>query len=223
LSFIAMWQPKHIIRSLVGAYLILSLPVMFVFSYSEYVRYVAVQMVTNWRGKLIGLPAAYVGDSITAGGRNWGAPFEAINLAGSGYTVSQIRNQLPKAATYSPRRIFILAGTNDILGSDSFDPILFRQQYAHLLDSAADLDADVFITTIPFTSNQSHSRLIAEANSHIRDLAQHHGFNVVELNPIIAPEGLLLAEYTGDGVHLNSRAHSVWRKLLAEAVSRHQQ
>ena len=135
---------QRIIRLMVGAYCILSLPLVLVFLKSEYVRFVAVQTVTNWKGKLNGVSSVYVGDSITAGGRNWGSMLGAINLAGDGYTVSQIEGQLGKAETYSPKRVFILAGTNDILGRQATDLKQFELDYNSLLDRASGMNADIY-------------------------------------------------------------------------------
>ncbi|MFM8716098.1 MAG: hypothetical protein ACKOF3_04825, partial [Spartobacteria bacterium] len=92
-----MISRQRIIRFTIGTYFILTLPLVLVALKSEYVRFVAIQMVTNWKGKLSGISSAFVGDSITAGGRNWGTVLGAINLAGNGYTVWQVEGQLGKA------------------------------------------------------------------------------------------------------------------------------
>jgi len=124
-------------------------------------------MVTNWNGKLNGLSAAYIGDSITAGGRNWGSFLGAINLAGDGYTVWQIEGQLGKAEKYSPEKIFILAGTNDILGRRPFDLNQFELDYASLLDRAQEMEADIFVTLIPLTADSQANGIIPAANATI--------------------------------------------------------
>ena len=78
-----MTKKQVCIRVILIGYILCSLPIVVVFLKSEYVRFIAIQMVANWNGKLNGLSEAYIGDSITAAGRNWGAPFQAINLAGN--------------------------------------------------------------------------------------------------------------------------------------------
>jgi lysophospholipase L1-like esterase len=186
---------SRIIGLAVGAYCILTLPVMLVFLKSEYLRYAAIQTVTNWKGKLQGLPFAYVGDSITAGGRNWGSFFGAINLAGDGYTVWQIKSQTERAEKYSPKRLFILAGTNDLLErrqcepKQEFDLTQFESDYGSLLDLAAETKAEVYVTLIPFTSREERNRDIQSANDVILRLAQSKGIITLDLNPILAPRG----------------------------------
>lgn len=207
-----------IYRVAIVAYCIVTLPLVFISLKSEYVRYVAIQMATNWKGLLTALPAAYVGDSITAGGRNWGDVLGAINLAGDGYTVSQIECQLGKALKYSPRRIFILAGTNDILGPRPLDLKQFELDYSHLLDHALKLKAEVFVTLIPLTSREGPNRVIPSANQIIQSLTRERGIITINLNPIIAPHGTLLPQYTVDGVHFTNETYKIWRHALAKAV-----
>lgn len=209
-----------IFRFTVVAYCFVTLPLVFVCLKSEYVRYVAIQTVTNWKGLLTHLPDVYVGDSITAGGRNWGTIFGAINLAGDGYTVSQIESQLGKAAKYSPRRIFILAGTNDVLGSRQLDLKQFELDYSHLLDRAKKTNAYIFVTLIPVTSRQAPNRVISLANQIILDLARARGIITINLNPTIAPHGTLLPQYTVDGVHFTNETYKIWRHELAAAIQK---
>jgi hypothetical protein len=215
-----MTPRQRIIRLTVGAYCILSLPLVLVSLKSEYVRFVAVQTVTNWKGKLNGISSAYVGDSITAGGRNWGSMLGAINLAGDGYTVWQIEGQLGKAETYTPKRIFILAGTNDILGRRPFDLKQFELDYSSLLDRASGLKADIYVTLIPFTARAEANKMIPSANQTILRLASSRGVPTVDLNPTIAPDGILLPEYTVDGVHFSDGAYKIWRTALEAAIQK---
>lgn len=208
----------RLIRFTVLGYCLISLPVMFVFLNSEYVRYVAIQTVTNWRGKALGIPTAYIGDSITAGGRNWGSAFRSINLAGNGYTVLQIENQIGRAEVYSPKRIFILAGTNDILSRRPFDLKQFESDFQSLIFRAKNTKAEVYITLIPFTSREGYNNSIFVANEIIRKLAESSNIPVIDLNSTVAPNGKLLQQYTVDGVHLNGDAYRIWRSLIKNKI-----
>jgi lysophospholipase L1-like esterase len=198
-----MTLKKTFIRvSLIG-YILLSLPIVVLFCKSEYLRYVAVQMVANWRGKLSGLPAVYLGDSITVGGRNWGTPFGSINKGGNFYSVWQVETLIPEIEIYQPKRIFILAGTNDIIGNRPFEAGVFEDEYRHLLDRSLKVSSDTVVTLIPFTADKKHSENIMTANAII-------------LNPIVAPNKTLLPEYTTDGIHLTEAAYRIWIRKIGE-------
>jgi lysophospholipase L1-like esterase len=216
-----MMSRERIIRFAIGAYCILTLPLVLVALKSEYVRFVAIQMVANWKGKLSGISSAFVGDSITAGGRNWGTVLGAINLAGDSYTVWQVEGQLGKAEKYSPERIFILAGTNDILGRRPFDLKQFELDYTSFLDRAMGLKAEIYVTLIPLTARSEANTMIPLANETILRLATGRGIPTIDLNPTIAPAGTLLPQYTVDGVHFSDAAYDVWRMALEAAIRKH--
>ena len=103
-------------------WLVLTLPIVTVLTINSWSRSVFLETLAHWRSKVFPLKYVFVGDSITAGGRNWGwrlwdNPLAARNMAGNGYTVWQIEGQVRDAiAKYHPKVIFILAGTNDLLG-----------------------------------------------------------------------------------------------------------
>ncbi|MEM6912294.1 MAG: GDSL-type esterase/lipase family protein [Verrucomicrobiota bacterium] len=212
-----MKKTKRILTFITVAYILLTVPVMFVFTKSEYVRFIAIQMVTNWKGKINGLSDAYIGDSITAGGRSWNAPFDAINLAGDGYTTWQIENQIGRAEKYDPDNLLILAGTNDILSRRIFDLDQFERDYVNLLDRALETGKQVFVTQIPYTAGEERIQTISDANEVIIRLAGARDLTTIDLNSTVAPNGILLPEFTTDGVHLSSRAYSIWREKILDA------
>lgn len=83
-----------------------SLIVVLSFATNEQLRFHYVQLIAHWKSKSI--PPAYVflGDSITAGGRNWGwdinrNPLEAINFGVSSYTTQQISYLIDEAIAYN--------------------------------------------------------------------------------------------------------------------------
>lgn len=212
----------RLIRVTIVAYGVLTLPTIFIFLKSEYVRYVAIQTATNWKGKLTGVQSAYVGDSITAGGRNWGTPLGAMNLAGDGYTVWQIEGQLEKAEEYSPKRLFILAGTIDVIGRRPFNQKEFKKDYARLLDRALKTKAEVYVTLIPLTSREEANQAIPSANQIIQALADSRGIATIDLNPTIAPNGTLLPNYTVDGVHFTPEIYKLWRTKLHDVIEKYE-
>ena len=199
-------------------YFFLTFPFVAVATKNEYVRFVVTQTITHWKGKSLGVENIFIGDSLTAAGRNWGTPFKSVNLAGNGYVTWQITSQLNKTSAYKAENLFILAGTNDVVSSRAFNPAQFEADYTQLLERALKSKLKVIVTEIPFTIHEEHHQKIAKANDTIRKLALDKGVTCVDLNSIIAPNGLLLNEYSLDGVHLNPDAYTHWRSLLSEAL-----
>lgn len=213
-----MGKVPRVVLALLSLYLAFTLPIVLVFAQSEYARFIVSQVVTKWKGKLSGVESAYLGDSLTAGGRNWGEFPNALNLAGDGYLVRQVADQVDKTKPFSPARIYLAAGTNDVLASGEVDLAQFEADYAEMLDKALATGANVVVTEIPFTDNASHTGEIQGANAVIRALAAARNVRVVACNDLLAPGGVLLDRYTIDGVHLSDAAYrEVWIPRLHES------
>ena len=79
---------------------------------------------------------------------------------------------------------------------------------------------DIYLTEIPYTSNKLSSTTISEANKIIRRLANQRDLPTMNLNSKLAPEGILLPQYTVDGIHFNKAAYRHWREMIAKEISR---
>lgn len=165
----------HLSKAILVSYLALSLPVVLVFIKSEYFRFVYFETVSHWTSNVHPIEYAFVGDSITAGGRNWGLrlesnPFSAKNFAGDGYTVHQISNQVSKALEYEPKWIFIMAGTNDILSfhDEKQDLSTVSSRYKELLGKFDKEKTIPIITLIPFTQREQYNPTIKILNQEIK-------------------------------------------------------
>ncbi len=76
------------------------------------------------------------------------------------------------------------------------------------------------VTLIPMLSDSKSSVVAAAFNEKIIELKNQFGFQVIDLNPIIAPKGVLLPEYTIDGVHLSELAYKKWARRIKEEISK---
>lgn len=203
----------RLLVSSLGAYFILSLPFALVIIKSEHVKFVITQTLSHWKGKTIGVSTVYVGDSITAAGRNWGRPLNTVNLAGDGYTTAQIENQLTRAALYRADNLFILAGTNDVIGHRAFDLDTFHNDFEQLLQRAMKSNMRVVVNKIPYTASEDHNLKISAANKVIQQLTTENNILCIDINPIIAPKGILLDTFSQDGIHLKAAAYYKWKSL----------
>lgn len=140
-----------------------------------------------------------------------GTPFNSINLGADGLRAKQIRLQLIKAKRYSPKNLFILAGTNDILGHrEDFNLTSFSEDYRELVTIALNASKNVIVTLIPYTSKEIHIPDIIAANKAIVEICDENIISVIDLNEVIAPEGILLKDYSNDGLHLNKKGNQLW-------------
>lgn len=213
-------------------YLIVSLPILAVLARSEYLRFVFLETIVHWYGKVHPVPYVFIGDSITAGGRNWGFrltgnPLNARNLAASGYTTRQIHALVGTALSYRPRYVVLMSGTNDILqlqidapGIEATEARLavVDREYQRMLDDISCGGATPIVTLVPYTRNGTANALITQLNLRIRSAAEIRKAPVVDLNKTIAPDGTLLVQYSLDGVHLAPDAYDIWGRKVEKAV-----
>jgi GDSL-like Lipase/Acylhydrolase family len=180
---------------------------------SRHLREIYSFTVPHWMARIRRPNAVFVGDSITAGGGQFGH-LANINMGRSGLLSYQIAEQaLVAYETYEPRHLFIMAGTNDILAMH-FRPKETQQRLAAMVERLAPLKTRVVLTLIPHTSRDPSNARIEPLNAYLRGLAEAAHFTVIDMNPILAPHGILLPNFTTDGVHLSSAAYLAWNEEI---------
>ena len=229
-SRLAHWRGRFWFVAL-GTYMIVSIPIVAVFLRSEYVRFVYLETVTHWYSKIAPIKYVFIGDSITAAGRNWGIrlsinPLSARNLGVSGYTIRQVHDLVSTALTYRPKYIVVTAGTNDVLrmsmgskGKTNSQMDDLAREYEQMLDDIICGGATPIVTLVPYTTDDALNGLVTLLNSRILTAAQLQELPVVDLNARIAPNNALLSEYSQDGVHLSDRAYDVWTQEILKTIA----
>ena len=196
-------------------YLLVTAPIFLLVASSEYLQFQILQRATYLISKTTGVKSVYIGDSITAGGRNFFSPFQTINYGANGLLVSQIKGRIPRQGE-KYQQLYILAGTNDAFRND-FDASKFKNDYKSLLEKSMQSNSDLIITLIPYTKNAKVNAKIKVQNRIIQDFSSDFDICVVDINKIIAPQGFLLDEYSVDRVHLSKAAYKVWRDARKSA------
>ncbi|MDB5439319.1 MAG: lipase/acylhydrolase [Caulobacteraceae bacterium] len=158
-----------------------------------------------------------IGDSLLAGaGWNFGPAgdkgWRSVNLARGGAMVSHATVQMAAAGGFRSNWILIEAGINDVVAGRS--PQQIGQDYDALLGLPPP-GARLVVTLIPPGSFRERNQLIGQANLAIRQAAQAHGAQVIDLTADLAPDGLIAPAYTTDGLHFSPAAYAVWSRRLA--------
>jgi lysophospholipase L1-like esterase len=222
MNSISTSRVRFIKKSAMAVYLIISLPIVIVFFNSEYVRYINYQTVANWRSHFCRPTYAFCGDSITAGARSFDLkigwiPFSGLNFGESGYTVLQVRGEVEKAIQKHCKYVFIMAGSNDVLlEHTALEQTV--QDYDSLLALFAGSESVPIITLSPLTTDPKINDAIKLLDTRIRALAEKYHVRLIDLNPELAPDGLLLPIYTVDGVHLSGPAYKIWAAKMREVL-----
>ncbi len=199
---------------------LLCLPLGVLYIQSEYFRFIAGEQMTHKLSKIHQLKWVFLGDSITAGGRNWGSrlgdgPLNSINLGVNGYTIRQVVTLLPKALDYHSHFIVITAGTNDLL-IDSVDDEAILSDWSRLMSVIPqERKTEVIVCSIPIMRDSGFDSRIAGLNSRLKLLAEERGMIFVDINTSMLGSGIERDLIFVDGVHLSEKAYRVWAGQLS--------
>jgi lysophospholipase L1-like esterase len=116
---------------------------------------------------------------------------------------------MDQAIRLKPRTILLCVGTNDTT-APHYSEEETVQAIAEMIDRAQDKGIRVVLTLVPQRSRPSSA--IDSLNARLAALHP----TAINLNPTLAANGSLLAEYTTDGVHLTPAAYGVWAVALRE-------
>lgn len=157
------------------------------------------------------------GDSYMEYG-NWSDIFQ-IKIGNRGIagddTVGMLA-RVDQAWKESPRKVFIMAGINDI---DKNIPTSVTVK--NINDMASMLNQrgiEVYVNSIVYSgeSQKKRNKYIFEINSQLEKLSKRSHFTYINLNDVLAPHGIMLKSYSSDDTHLNSEGYKIWRDKLEQ-------
>jgi lysophospholipase L1-like esterase len=159
-----------------------------------------------WSAKVKSPDWVFIGDSITAGGGDFGS-FDAINLANPGTTSQTVAETLANAEALHPRHIFAMAGVNDIrLGIPQQRTLAAWQKMM--------ADPRVVVTLLPPTADPNLNKSVASLNAQLARMAARRNRQVISIGNLASPQGTIEPRYTTDGLHLTSAAYEQWKAEL---------
>lgn len=168
---------------------------------------------------------AFFGNSITRGS-DFQLAFpdkKIINLGYSGDNTLGMIKRIPMLQACHPKKIFIMAGTNDIFHV-SVDE--FIERYNNLLNAIHDSipTAKIYLESImPMNQDMKDGspsdEKIRHANTKIAEIAKIRGLKYLDVYSLYVKDGKLPAEITKDGIHLFPEKYDRWAKLIESYVN----
>ncbi len=163
---------------------------------------------------------AFFGDSLTYMG-DWGSYFPNANIHGlgvSGDTVLDLMDRIDEVKDCAPRKVFIMAGINDLLCGESVETVAAR--WSALLDALGG-EYDVYILSVLPVK----SFLIADAsripalNSRLKLLAEDHHAAYIDIYSLMVDQNAFICDaYTVDGVHLSDAGYAIWAEAVRDMI-----
>lgn len=167
----------------------------------------------------------FVGNSITDGGE-FAELFDNPNIKNrgiSGDTVEGVLERINQVTKYSPSKIFLLIGINDVSHGESASTILseFKELIAKIHEESP--ETKLYIQSVMPVNMLSFNRyknlngkedVILAINKGLPYLTSS-GDTYIDLWAYLADEdGNLLTEYTNDGLHLNGKGYKKWVEAI---------
>ncbi|MEM8899090.1 MAG: GDSL-type esterase/lipase family protein [Bacteroidota bacterium] len=165
-----------------------------------------------------------LGDSITAGG-HWNLwtgradiRNEGIGGASSKSTLNRFDRELwpPEISL-----CFLMIGANDIAGGIPISQVTDNIEL--ILEGMASRNIEVVLQSVLFVSaevvdHENRNLQIQTLNEQLKVLADERELQFVDLNELLAPQGILINRYTQDGIHLMEDGYKVWLSQILPII-----
>ena len=167
---------------------------------------------------------AFFGNSITCGSdfQSFFPDKQIINLGYPGDNIPGMIGRIPMLQASNPKKIFIMAGTNDLV---HVDLQTYIQRYTELLTVIKDSipQAKIYLESVLPSNHHMKSyasnEKVIQANNLVKSLAEEMGCTYVSLYELyVDQEGELMREATKDGVHLYPQHYDKWAEKIRPLI-----
>lgn len=166
----------------------------------------------------------FLGNSITEGGKDWGAKLNLPNVKNRGIAgdcTDGVLQRLGEINFFKPKAVYILIGVNDLFNLHYQQQIPSPEYVANNIFKIAQAihhktpRTKIYVQTILPTTQDFMKDNINKVNHIIKAHGNDKFFTVIDLNSIFADAtGFLRKELTYDGTHLNDDGYAVWVEAL---------
>jgi lysophospholipase L1-like esterase len=165
-----------------------------------------------------------LGDSLTEGG-DWTSFFPGKAIANRGIggdTTEGMGQRLDSVLGVSPRKVFVMAGINDIATFKKPVTEVF-EHYKRIIDTLTRAKVQVIVQSTLLTGPAfppAVNAAVKDLNGRLHALCARGPCVYVNLNPVLAPTGTLDLRYTSDHLHLNAAGYQAWVQAITPTMQR---
>ncbi|MET2986512.1 family 20 glycosylhydrolase [Aureibaculum conchae] len=173
----------------------------------------------------------FLGNSITDGGK-WKELFptiNAINQGISGDVTDGILNRIEAVTKLKPKKVFLLIGTNDLARGKTVNYVAEKIREIIEEIQVQSPSTIIYVQTIlpvnldvgnKFNGHKSNGDKIIQLNEKLKIITSKTNINYLNIHkPFSDKNGNLKAKYTHDGLHLNEKGYSFWKKRLKNHIN----
>lgn len=173
----------------------------------------------------------FLGNSLTQGGK-WDEYFtdaKPVNRGISGDNTLGMLNRLHEIIEARPRKLFLLAGINDISLGRSTDKIMTGLKAILYQLKSGSPETQIYVQSLLPINNEefgNYKRMlkkeknIEKLNKELKKFCKEEGIIFIDIYPLfLAKKRKMDAKYTTDGLHLNEDGYRVWVAGIIEYVN----
>lgn len=160
------------------------------------------------------------GDSITEWAP-WADIFRDVSMVNRGLagdTTAGMLRRIDTTLNVNPKLICFMAGINDLAQGYSVDQAFTN--YVEIVDTWLKQGIKVVVqsTLVVGESLQGLNTQVEELNSLLKSYCHENRVQFLDVNEVLAPNGVLLDDFSCDDLHLNAKAYQQWSSLLIPIV-----
>jgi lysophospholipase L1-like esterase len=160
------------------------------------------------------------GDSITEWAP-WADIFRDVSMVNRGLagdTTAGMLRRIDTTLNVNPKLICFMAGINDLAQGYSVKQAFTN--YVEIVDTWLKQGIKVVVQSTLFVGDslQGLNTQVEELNSQLKRYCHEHGVQFLDVNEVLAPNGVLLDDFSCDDLHLNAKAYQQWSSLLVPVV-----
>lgn len=160
------------------------------------------------------------GDSITEWAP-WADIFRDVSMVNRGLagdTTAGMLRRIDTTLNVNPKLICFMAGINDLAQGYSVDQAFTN--YVEIVDTWLKQGIKVVVQSTLFVgeSLQGLNTQVEELNSLLKSYCHENRVQFLDVNEVLAPNGVLLDDFSCDDLHLNAKAYQQWSSLLIPVV-----
>ncbi|MBS5795864.1 MAG: hypothetical protein KH100_09020 [Dysgonomonas mossii] len=191
-------------------------------TYLERMAYFKATPLTN--GQII-----FLGNSLTQGGK-WNEYFptqKPVNRGIAGDNTLGMLNRLNEIIIAKPKKVFLMAGINDISLSRSNEKIMIGiKSIIYQIETGSPYTKIYVQSLLPINNNRNvYQRMLNKEwqiellNKELKAFCEKENITFINIYPAFLSEDRTLdARYTTDGLHLNDNGYTVWVDQIRKYV-----
>lgn len=156
-----------------------------------------------------------IGDSLIAGAE-WSELFPRVSIVNrgiSGDTTAGLLTRMDSIVTTKAKRAFILIGINDLIANKEVEEI--SANYILMIKHLKSNNIIPYILSTLLTNGSVIvNSKVTELNMRLIRICDENDVTYIDLNKLLANQGMLDINYTIDGVHLNGHGYMVLKSAI---------